>query len=108
MRLLTDYAGIRPFRLTEIMRQENPAYRAAAKLLSEGKTVEGLRRPGRHGLDEGTAATRNVTRRSRTDYLQALNEKKSVLVVSPTHNEAGVITHAIRSQPPRGGQARHR
>ena len=32
------------------------------------------------------------------DYLQALNEKKSVLVVSPTHKEAAVITAAIRSK----------
>ena len=42
MRILKDYGGIKPFRLTEIMRQENPDYRAAAKLLSEGKTLEGF------------------------------------------------------------------
>ena len=42
MRLLTEYGGVQPFRLTEILRQEDPAYRAAAKLLSEGQAVEGF------------------------------------------------------------------
>jgi ATP-dependent exoDNAse (exonuclease V) alpha subunit len=32
------------------------------------------------------------------DYLQALKDKKTVLVVSPTHAEAGRVTHEIRSQ----------
>ena len=78
------------------MRQETPAYRAAAKLLSEGKTVEGfdaldgLGWVKELGDDERYAAIA-------ADYLQALNEKKSVLVVSPTHEEAAIITDAIRS-----------
>ena len=42
MRVLKDYACLKPFKLTEILRQETPEYRAAAKLLSEGKTLEGL------------------------------------------------------------------
>ena len=54
LRVLKDYGGLKPFRLTEIMRQENPEYRAAAKLLSEGKTLEGLRRPRRDGLGQGS------------------------------------------------------
>ena len=49
MRILKDYGGIQPFRLTEILRQENPEYRAAAKLLSEGKTVEGFDAIDAHG-----------------------------------------------------------
>ena len=42
MRVLKEYGGIKPFRLTEIMRQENADYRAAARLLSEGRTLEGF------------------------------------------------------------------
>ena len=97
MRLVTDYAGVRPFLLREIMRQELPAYRAAAQLLSEGKTVQGfdaldgLGWVKQLGDDERYAAIA-------ADYLQALHEKKSVLVVSPTHKEAAVITAAIRAK----------
>ena len=40
------------------------------------------------------------------DYLQALDDKKSVLVVSPTHAEAGSITAAIRSELRAGREAR--
>ena len=53
MRILKEYGGIKPFRLTEIMRQENPDYRAAAKLLSEGKTLEGFDALDAHGLGQG-------------------------------------------------------
>ncbi len=42
------------------------------------------------------------------DYLQALDEKKTCLVVSPTHDEAAPITHEIRSQLRDAGQAGHR
>ena len=53
MRVLKEYGGIKPFRLTEIMRQEAADYRAAAKLLSEGDTLERLRRHRPAGLDQG-------------------------------------------------------
>jgi conjugative relaxase-like TrwC/TraI family protein len=97
MRLLSEYAGVQPFRLTEIMRQQNPAYRAAATLLAEGKTLEGFDALDRLGwvreLGDGQRYAAIAA-----DYLQALNEKKSVLVVSPTHREAGIITEAIRGK----------
>lgn len=98
MRLLSEYAGIKPFRLTEIMRQkENPAYLSAAKLLSDGKSVEGF-----DALD-GMGWVKELSDEQRyaaiaSDYLQAVDEKKSVLVVSPTHKEAAIITDAIRSR----------
>ena len=97
MRVLTDYASIKPFRLTEIMRQHDPAYRAAATLLSEGKTVEGFDAFGALGwVKELGGSERSAA--IAADYLQAVNEKKSVLVVSPTHREAAVITDAIRAK----------
>src|SRR5262249_21157467 len=42
LHVLKEYGGIRPFKLTHILRQESPAYRAAAGLLSEGRTLEGF------------------------------------------------------------------
>ena len=107
MRLLTEYAGVRPFHLREILRQQNPAYRAAAKLLSEGKTVEGFDALDRLGWVKEMGDDQRYAAIA-ADYLQAVNEKKSVLVVSPTHREAAVITDAIRATLRAGGQARHR
>ena len=98
LRVLKDYGCIRPYRLTDIMRQENPEYRAAAQLLSEGKSLEGF-----NALDKlqwvkevGDDAARPQA--IAAEYVQALNDRKSVLVVSPTHAEAASITAEIRRQ----------
>jgi conjugative relaxase-like TrwC/TraI family protein len=98
MRILKDYGGIRPFKVTEILRQENPEYRAAAQLLSEGKTVEGFDAIDGMGRIAEIADPTDRYRHMAADYLQALDDRKSVLVVSPTHAEARHITAAIRSE----------
>jgi conjugative relaxase-like TrwC/TraI family protein len=98
MRVLKDYGGIKPFRLTEILRQENPEYREAARLLSEGRTVEGFDAIDAMGRIEEIADAGERYGRIAADYKQALDDRKSVLVVSPTHAEAKNITAAIRSE----------
>jgi conjugative relaxase-like TrwC/TraI family protein len=97
MRVLKEYGGIQPFRLTEIMRQEKPEYRAAAKLLSEGKTLEGFDALDRLEWIKELGGDQDRYRQIAADYLDALKDKKSVLVVSPTHAEAAKVTQAIRS-----------
>jgi ATP-dependent exoDNAse (exonuclease V) alpha subunit len=98
MRILKDYGGIKPFRLTEILRQQNPEYRAAATLLSEGKTTEGFDAIDAMGCMKEIADDSERYRHLAIDYRQALDDKKSVLVVSPTHRESAAITAAIRSE----------
>ena len=44
LHVLKDYGCVRPYRLTEILRQQSPDYKAAAKALSEGNTLEGFDR----------------------------------------------------------------
>ena len=39
---MIEHGRIKPFRLTEILRQKDAGYRAAAQLLSEGKAAEGF------------------------------------------------------------------
>jgi len=104
MRVLKDYGGIRPFRLTEIMRQEGPEYKAAAKLLSEGQTLEGFEALDRLGWIKEMVSPDHRYQQIAADYLQALKDKKSVLVVSPTHEEAGRVTHEIRSRLRQAGK----
>ncbi len=104
MRLLKDYGGIEPFRLTEIMRQEGPDYRAAAKLLSEGKTLEGFDALDKMGWIKEMVSDDDRYRQIAADYLQALEDRKTVLVVSPTHAEAGRVRDEIRSQLRQAGK----
>ncbi len=98
MRILKEYGGVQPFKLSEIMRQENADYRAAAQLLSEGRTVEGFDAIDGMGRIAEIADATDRYRHIAADYVQALDDRKSVLVVSPTHREASVITDAIRSE----------
>jgi conjugative relaxase-like TrwC/TraI family protein len=100
MRVLTHHAGITPHRLTEIIRQRDPAYRAAVTLLSQGKTAEGFTAIDRLGwVQELGDDVRH--QQIATDYVQARkdgNRWNDLLVISPTHAEGGAITSAIRSQ----------
>lgn len=95
MRLLQDYGGIEPFRLQEIKRQTHQGYLAAVKELSKGKPVEGFDRLDELGWIAQMDAV-SMAPRIAGDYLHALNEGRSALVVSPTHAEAARITDAIR------------
>lgn len=94
LRLLEDEAGLRPAEIKEILRQKEQ-YKAAVKDLSEGKIPEAFERLNRLGwireIDD--------ERRERTladAYLGTIREKKTALVVSPTHAEGDRITSAIR------------
>ena len=96
--LMSKHAGVVPFRLSEILRQQNSEYRAAVELLSTGRTVEGLDAiDGMGGVEEIADAGERVQAIA-SEYRQALEDRASVLVVSPTHAEAAQITDAIRAE----------
>jgi TrwC relaxase/AAA domain len=98
MRILQQYGGIQPFRLTQIKRQQDAGYLAAVKDFSEGRSLEGFDALARKGWVREIADTADRCRHMAADYVQALLEGKSVLVVSPTHAEAFRITREIRAQ----------
>ena len=101
MRLMTEHGRIKPFRLSEILRQKDPAYRAAAQLLSEGKTLDGFEALDGLGWVKEMANGEDRYRHMAADYVQALSNGvawNDVLVVAPTHREAGFITGEIRRQ----------
>jgi conjugative relaxase-like TrwC/TraI family protein len=101
IRLMTEHGRVIPFRLTEILRQKDAGYRAAAQLLSEGKAVEGFDALDRLGwvseIDHGGDRYRQMA----ADYVQARQDGvkwNDLLVIAPTHRESGFITENIRSQ----------
>ena len=96
-RLLERHAGVRPFKLTQILRQQDTDYLAAAKFLSEGKSLEGLDLIQAKGWVHEIGSDEERYRRMAADYVASVQQGKSVLVVSPTHAEAASITEAIRS-----------
>jgi hypothetical protein len=96
LRVLEEQAGIVPASVTEIKRQTHGGYKAAVAALSEGRTAEGFDRLDALGW------VREVADDERhgllvADYLQAVREGRTALVVSPTHAEGEKVTAAIRA-----------
>lgn len=104
LHVLKEYGCIRPFKLTQIMRQESPEYRAAAGLLSEGRTLEGFDALDGLGWIKELGDDAERVGLVAAEYLEATREGKSILVVSPTHREAAAITDAIRSELRQAGR----
>jgi conjugative relaxase-like TrwC/TraI family protein len=101
MRLLTEKGTLRPIKLTRILRQKGPAYRAAAQLFADGRAAEGFDALQRMGWVIEMADPAERARRIAGDYVGSLKECRrwqDVLVIAPTHAEAGAITAEIRSK----------
>lgn len=102
LRLLEEEAGLVPAEIKEIQRQKDK-YKDAVQLLSEGRTEDGFRALDKlKWIKEGPDEDRD--RRLAADYVAAISEGKSTLVVSPTHAEGERVTEAIRSALRRAGR----
>jgi conjugative relaxase-like TrwC/TraI family protein len=94
LRLLEEEAGVRPAEVKEIQRQAGD-YKQAVKALGEGRTAEGF------NLLNDLGWVREVPDEERyrvlaDDYVKAVANGKTALVVSPTHAEGARITEEIR------------
>lgn len=94
LRLLEEEAGLAPAEVKEIQRQKG-AYKAAIKSLSEGRGAEGFNRLDALGWIR-EVAHEDRYKQLAADYIQAIDDKKTALVVSPTHSEGNRITAEIR------------
>ncbi len=102
MRVLQQYAGLPVAELKQIWRQKGK-YREAVKLLESGKVAAGFDLLDKEGRvrEVGDGERYKVMA---NDYMQAVAEGKTALVVSPTHAEGNMITVEIREQLKRAGK----
>jgi ATP-dependent exoDNAse (exonuclease V) alpha subunit len=94
LRLLEEEAGLTPAHVKEIQRQSG-AYKQAVKALAEGHAAEGFK----HLDDLGWVRESPQDERYKqmaADYVEAVADGKTALVVSPTHYEGDRITSEIR------------
>lgn len=100
LRILESEAGLKPAELTRIYRQTNREYREAVEEISSGDR-EGIE-SGFQRLEE-MGAIRESKAEDRYEELAAgyletvLEEKKTALVVSPTHSEGEKVTSSVRA-----------
>jgi conjugative relaxase-like TrwC/TraI family protein len=104
LRVLKDYAGIKPHRLEKIMRQADPEYRMAAQLFSEGKMLEGFAVIDKKEWVKEISDDAERYRAMAADYVETVSAGATCLVVSPTHAEAAAITAEIRRQLRQAGK----
>ena len=98
LRLLVQSGLVEVVATEQIHRQQPEHYRRAVEELSRGEVGNGFQILDELGAikevpDLGTRLKALVT-----DYVQSLDHYSNVLVVSPTHQEADLVTEAIRAR----------
>ena len=93
-RVLETYAGVKFAELGMIRRQRG-MYREAIQALSRGNVDDGFGLLDRIGAIQEIADGKRYQRLA-YDYVQAVASRKTVLVVSPTHEEGDAVTSHIR------------
>lgn len=97
LRILEKHAGLPAVELKEIWRQKADAHKAVIADLQGGNLESAFRRLDKLGmLREMDADERHKA--LATDYVAAVSEGKSALVISPTHAEGERVTREIRAQ----------
>jgi conjugative relaxase-like TrwC/TraI family protein len=97
LRLLETYAGLKAAQLTEIRRQKSEQYREAVRDLAKGDARRGFEKLNQMGAIKELREHERYKQLAK-DYADALAQRKTVLVVSPTHAEGEKVTVEIREE----------
>jgi conjugative relaxase-like TrwC/TraI family protein len=101
-RLLQTHAGIKAAEVSDIRRQQGQ-YKEAVECLARGDVQQGFERLDRlNSIQEVEGDKRHA--RLADDYLAAVKEGKSCLVVAPTHREGRDVTGIIRGKLQQDGR----
>src|ERR1700677_425468 len=105
LRILEQHAGLQAAELKEIWRQKADAHKAIVASLRAGDFEYAFKRLNKLGmLRELAPEDRHETLAA--DYVAAVKEGKSALVISPTHAEGERVTSRIRENLKQAGKLR--
>lgn len=96
LRLLEQDAGLTPADVKDVMRQKQE-YKRAVEDLSEGRIRNGFDKLNRLGWIREVPGEERYLHLARA-YVASIEEKKSALVVAPTHREGQRVTAEIREE----------
>ncbi|HTD15910.1 MAG TPA: AAA family ATPase [Chthoniobacterales bacterium] len=96
LRVLEKTGALEPAALTKIFRQKVPALRDAIQELARGNTEKGFDKLDEFGAIEEVEDQAKRLEAIAQRYVAAIKEKKSSLVVAPTHGECRQIAKAVR------------
>jgi len=95
MRILRQVAGIPIPSVNRIYRQKSNDYKKAVEAISAGDVASGFAALDKQGAIVELKSDQ-VTTELAEAYLKAKQENRSALVISPTNEQAQLVTHAIR------------
>jgi conjugative relaxase-like TrwC/TraI family protein len=96
LRILEKHSGYRFGQLTEIRRQRSDELRETVALAAKQHTGEAFARLIKAGEVVELGDTAALYQKAANDFLQATQQGKAALVVSPTWAEIAAVTEAIR------------
>jgi ATP-dependent exoDNAse (exonuclease V) alpha subunit len=97
LKLLESQAGITPFEIRTIRRQQG-YYRDSVTDLSEGHIAEGVTKLQQLGFIREIDDDEERTKQLATDYADVVQSGKSALVIAPAHAERRQVASAIRAE----------
>ncbi len=103
LRLLEQHAGLLAVELKEIWRQKTDDHKAIVADLRAGELERAFKRLDRLGMFRELAAEDRHEALA-ADYVAAVEESKTALVISPTHLEGERVTRRIRERLKGTGQ----
>ncbi len=98
LRCLQEFARVPVFRLTEIRRQLDPAYRQAVARLARGDAFGAFTRFDRLGAVKEVRDLPALFAAAAHDYVRTVRAGKSCLAISPVWSEIHDFTDAVRRQ----------
>ncbi len=102
LRILNTVAGIKPAEVSKNYRQRNEDYKKAVEDIAKGDMHSGFEKLDKIGAIK-TIDPNNATQPLVNDYLKAIRNGKSALVISPTHAQGEKLTHEIRESLKQSG-----
>ncbi|MFZ5495592.1 MAG: MobF family relaxase [Verrucomicrobiota bacterium] len=98
LRCLQEFARVPVFHLTEIRRQQDPAYRQAVAMLAQRNAAGAFKAFDRLGAVRELPDDDRLWQAAAGDYVRTVRSGKSCLAISPVWSEIHRFTDAVREQ----------
>ena len=96
LRCLQQFARVPAFRLTEIRRQQDPAYRKAVGMLAGGQAFEAFCQFARLGAVKEIKEQAAMFEAAAADYVKTIRAGQTCLAISPVWSEIHSFTDHVR------------
>ncbi|MCB0846266.1 MAG: AAA family ATPase, partial [Bacteroidetes bacterium] len=96
LRIIQEFGGIKPARISKIQRQKNDQYRKAVKELSNGSIAKGFDQLDKMGAIKEVVDMESLKKNVAAEYVDSIQKKENVMVVATTHAQGKAVTSSIR------------